>query len=408
MTLKQQRIVASLDIGSNKIVCLVGYINAMGKVFIKGVGHQQSKGISCGKIINKKEAEKSILNAISIAEKMAGYSIQNITININSSEIFSSTIDTDIKLNGKEVKNKDISNLLKDIRDILKKDDKEVIHLMPLQYSMDGNIVESPFNMEADNLRITFHLLSSTKAHLNKIRDCIKNIMLDINNYVSNGYASSLSVLEDNEKELGALVMDIGFNSTNISLVYDNKYIFESNISMGGDTITKDISAVLKITQHTAEKIKVINTNFSLSKKDEDNLIKIDINTDEDFEVAKNKIKLINEITKARIEEIVRIVMKKIKENNFQKIVQYIVLTGGTSLIPGIDMFVNSITNIETRIGYNEGLVVQDKDLAIELKSPIYSVSMGILKFVQNKYNDKTIQIESNSLLFSFLKKIFS
>ena len=71
-------------------------------------------------------------------------------------------------------------------------------------------------------------------------------------------------------------------------------------------------------------------------------------------------------------------------------------------------MFVNSITNIETRIGYNEGLVVQDKDLAIELKSPIYSVSMGILKFVQNKYNDKTIQIESNSLLFSFLKKIFS
>ena len=98
MTVKQ-RIIASLDIGSNKIVCLIGYVNAAGKVFIKGVGHQQAKGIYAGKIINKKEAEKSILSTISIAERMAGFNIQNITVNINTAEIFSSTINSNVKIN---------------------------------------------------------------------------------------------------------------------------------------------------------------------------------------------------------------------------------------------------------------------------------------------------------------------
>lgn len=407
MALKQQQIIASLDIGSNKIVCLIGYINAAGKTFIKGVGHQQSKGIYAGKIVNKKEAEKSILSTISIAERMAGFNIQSITVNINTSEILSSTINSDIKLNNRETGNKDIFILLRDIKNILKKDGKEIIHLIPLQYELDENIVETPYNIVANDLRITFHLLSTEKSNLNKINDCIKNIMLNINNYVSNGYATSLSVLEDREKELGVLTLDIGYSSTNISLVYNNKYLFENNIQIGGEHITKDISAVFKTTQIIAEKIKVINTNFSLSKKDEDELIKIDIESDDEFNISNNSIKLVNDVAKARIAEIVQIAITKLKENNLYSALQYIVLTGGTSLIPGIDMFINSITNIDTRVGYNEKFAIQDRNLAIELKNPIYSVSMGIIKFIQNKYNDKSYKEEDKSLLFKFLGKIF-
>ena len=158
----------------------------------------------------------------------------------------------------------------------------------------------------------------------------------------------------------------------------------------------------------TAEKIKVMKTNFTLSEKDEDELIKIDIDTDEEFEASKNKIQLINDIARARIEEIVKLSMKHLRENGFGNIPRYIVLTGGTSLIPGIDMFVNSITDLETRIGYNEGFNIQDRNLAVELKNPIYSVCMGILKFVQNKYNDNSFQVEESSLFFNILKKIFS
>lgn len=407
MALKQQRVVASLDIGSNKIVCLIGYINALGKVFIRGIGHQQSKGIQGGKIVNKKEAEKGILSTISIAEKMAGYNIQNITININGSEINSSTINSCVELNGRAVKDKDISTLLKDIRDILRKEGKEIIHLMPLQYCLDNNIVENPYSIDAEYLRIMFHLLSTNKANLSVIKDCIKAMMLDINNYVSNGYASSLSVLEETEKELGVLILDIGFNNTNISLVYNNKYVFESSIPIAGDNITKDISSILKVTQGTAERIKVINTNFSLSKKDEDELIKLAIDTDEEFEASKNRIELVNDIAKARIEEIIKIAIKQLKENKLQNIPKYIVLTGGTSLIPGLDTFISRVTDLEVRVGYNEDFNIQDRNIAVELKSPIYSVAMGILKFIQNKYNDNGIQLEDNSVFFNVLKKIF-
>jgi len=408
MALKQQRIIASLDIGSNKIVCLVGYLNAMGKVCVRGIGHQQARGIQYGKITNKKEAEKSILTTVSIAEKIAGYNIQDITVNINSSEIFSSTTNTNIKLSGGIVKDKDINNLLKDIKNILKKNGKEVIHLMPLQYRIDDNIVESPYNIEAENLGITFHLLTAQKSTLNKIKDGIKNMMLDINNYVSNGYANSLAVLNEAEKELGTLILDIGSNNTSIGLVYDNKYIFEGNITIAGENITKDISNILKITQGTAEKIKIFNTNFSLSKNDENELIRIEIDTDEDFEASKNKISLINDIAKARIEEIVQIAMKKLKECNLQNVPQYIVLTGGTALIPSIDNFIAELTGLETRIGYNDSnFTIQDRNLAVELKNPIYSVAMGILKFIQNKYSHIS-PIEKESKFFNILKKLFS
>jgi len=407
MTLKQQKIVASLDIGSNKIVCLIGYINGMGKICIKGIGHQQSRGIQCGKIINKKEAEKSILTTISLAEKMAGYNINSITIGISTSEIFSSTINSNIDLNGKEVKDKDVLNLLKNIKNILRNEEKEIIHLMPLQYCLDNNVVDSPYNIEAENLEITFHLLSTKKQVLNKIKDCIKATVLDINNYVSCGYASSLSVLNETERELGALILDIGASGTNLSVVYNNKYVYEGNIKIGGDIITKDMSIILKTTQEIAEKVKVLNANFTLSEKDEENLIKLEINGDEEFEVAKSNIKLVNDISKARIEEIIKLAMKQLEENGLQNIPQYIILVGGTSLIPGIDSFINHLTGLETRIGYNEGFNIQDKNLMVELKNPIYSVSTGILKFIQSKNNSKNMNVENNMTFVNILKKIF-
>jgi cell division protein FtsA len=317
-------------------------------------------------------------------------------------------INTSIKLNGKEVKDKDINNLLKDIRNILNKNNKELIHLMPIQYSADDNIVESPYNIEAEELKITFHILTAQKSNINKIKCCIKNMMLDVSSYISNGYANSLSILNNTEKELGVLVLDIGSSNTNIGLFYDNKYVFESNICIAGDSITKDISNILKITQETAEKIKIVNANFSLSRTDENDLIKIKIDTDDDFEASKNKIGLINDITKARIEEIVQMAMQKLKDCNLQNVPKYIVITGGVALIPSIDDFISDITKLATRVGYNDGgFIIKEKSLAVELKNPIYSVAMGALKFIQNKYNHNT-PVENESLFLSILKKIFS
>ena len=151
-----------------------------------------------------------------------------------------------------------------------------------------------------------------------------------------------------------------------------------------------------------------MNTDFSLSKNDENELIKIKIDTDEDFEASKNKIKLINNIAKARIDEIIELTIKKLKGANIENVPQYIVLVGGTSLIPNIDDYVSKISNLEARVGYNcdYAFIIQDRSLATELKNPIYSVAMGILKFLQSKTLQKK-SIENESGFFSILKKIF-
>jgi cell division protein FtsA len=279
---------------------------------------------------------------------------------------------------------------------------------MPLQYCLDNNIVENPYNINADKLQITFHLLSIYKKALTNIKDCIKAIMLNVENYVSDGYAVSLATLENNEKELGVVMFDIGSNTTNVSVIYDNKYVFEANIGIAGETITNDISNVLKITQSTAEKIKVLNTDFTLSIKDESELIRLSVDSDEEADAAKNTVGLINDITKARIEEIVEIAFNILKKNGLQNVPKYAVITGGTALIPGIDSFITKITGKEARVGYNTGFSIQDRDLAEQLKSPMYSVSMGILKFMQNKYANGGDDNDSDSSFFGFFKKILS
>lgn len=405
---KQQRVVASLDIGSNKIVCLVGYINVMGEICIKGLGHQQSRGIQQGRIVDKKEAEKSILSAITLAERMAGFNIQNITVNVSGSETSSSLINGNLKLNGKEVKDKNIEAIYKDIKEIIKKQNKEVVHLVPLQYTIDGNLVENAYGMDANEFGVTFNLVSTDKKNITVLKDCLKAMMLDMDNYISNAFAVSIGSLENTERELGVLSIDIGAGYTNFSVSYDDKYVFEGNIAIGGDNITRDISTILKISQATAEVVKVMNTDFSLSSLDEENLIRLEVNNDEDFEIAQNNIKLINEIVKARIEEIIDLIFISLKENELSSLIRYIVLSGGTSLIPGIETFINKLTHLETRVAFNSEINSQDRRIAEELKNPIYNVGLGILKYMQIKYNCKDNSCKNRSFFLDVLNKIFS
>jgi len=406
MVLKQQRVVTSLDVGSNKIVCLIGYLNSLGNIVIKGVGHQQSRGIFCGNVINKKELERCIFSAVKIAEKNAGCEIGRAVLNLNALTT-SSITRTTFQLKGKKVKHEDMEVLARDICNILGKDGRKVIHLMPLQYLLDGSSVETPFDVPTNDLEVTFHLIDIERDVLSRFKACVESAMLDVDGCISNGYASSFSILRKTERELGVMVLDIGYSNTNISVVCDNKYIFEGNIGIGGESITKDIAIVLKTTQAIAEKVKIINANFTLSKDEEENLIRIDIGTNGDFDVSSQKIGLINDIAKARIEEIVKLSIKKLTENSLLNVPKTVVLVGGTSLIPGIDGLVSNISHLDTRIGYNENVNAQDRDLLTKLRSPIYSAAVGMLDFMQNRYENNETQAKHNISFFGMLRKIF-
>jgi cell division protein FtsA len=409
MEKKKLKVIASLDIGSSKIVCMIAYINHDGSLNIRSIAHQKSSGISNGRIVNKKEAVKTILSTISLAEKTINFNIDNICINISDSKLESSTVNAKLKIANREIKERDIYLLFKDIISSLRKSGKEVIHLLPLQYLVDDNIVDSPYII-ANNLSVTLNLIAIQKNPIEIIKDSIKSMMLNIDSYVTDGYANFLSVPNTNELEFGAVIFDIGADNTNIGLLYDNKFIFETNIGMAGNAITNDISNILKVNFEIAEKIKNLNANFNLTSEEEKEFIRIKIDEDT-FEASKNNIKLINDIVKSRIEEIIEIGFDVLKKNNLHNVPKYIILTGGTSAILGIDSFIEKITNKETRINYNNNFNVSFNSSYSkeELKNSFYSVSMGMLKFMQHKYTNYGDKDNDNGSAFlNFIKKFLS
>ena len=409
MSVASYKVIYSLDIGTDKIVCLIATIKNDKSVFVRGLGHKQSKGIKNGRIVNKKELIDSVYGTIYMAEQMAGkdFYSDNITLNITSSLIDFSIVTGRVEIDDELVKIKHKESIIKIIKDSLDENNKDIVHLILSKYLLDGNIVEDPFEQKAEEFTIEFNLMSINKDILDSYNKIIGDV-LKFPSYISNGMANSFALLEENDKEIGTLIIDIGAGSTDISIFCNNKYKFEYSFPIAGDILTKDISSVLKITQKTAEQVKIDNANFLLTNLEEvDQLIKIDdYDSDENWRAAKTTKETINNIVKNRIEELIFMIQKVLREKSLTDMVNSIILTGGTSKIKGIDKFIGDIFNIETKIGYNEiGWTAQNKDYNEILKDPIYSVAIGILNYLA--FNDGKIQT-NDSLVYKFIKYLFS
>jgi len=404
---KDKKVIASLDLGSDKIVCLIGHINSIDRIVIKGIGHQKSQGIMNGTITDFKKAAQSIISAVSAAEKMAGYNIDKIVVNISGRQIFSNNISAEIDIAGKEIKEKEIFNLAKNVQSTFKSKNKEVIHLIPLEYSIDGvNGIHNPHSMIGDKLSVNFHVVTTLQSNIKNIENCIKKIPLTINNFVSSSYTSALTCLTKNENELGSILIDIGGSNTAFSIFHANKFIYANNVPIGGIHITKDIASIIGTDFHTAEAIKTMNTDFTLTSQEEIDLISM--NTDEENTLGIVKIRKLdlNDITKSRLREMLQMISTLIEKKNFEKIINNVVITGGTGLIPGIDTFAEEIFKKPVRVGYPEHISSVNIELSKRLQNPIYSSSIGILYFLK-KMSEKTKLDDFKSHKKGWFNKLF-
>jgi len=402
------KIIAALDLGADKIVCLIGYINSIGKICIKGVGHQKSMGIMNGTIIDTKATVQSVISAISVAERMAGYNIDKIVVNISGQHISSNNVKAKLNINGRVINQKDISNLAKNVRSAFKRQGKEIIHLIPIDYTVDGSSgIKNPRNIIGDMLSIDFHTVITNENNMKNIDQCIKKTPLTINNYISSAYASALACLTNNEMEMGTLLIDIGGSNSSFCVIYEDKFLYNSNISIGGINITKDIALILTVDFSIAEKIKTLNTDLTLNSNEEDELIKIDIDDDSSFKAAQAKRGMINNIYKSRIEEMMRIIYGKINQQKLDGLIRNIVITGGTSLTPGLDAYINKLTKKPVRVGSPDSIVASTPILIKNLQNPIYSCSVGTLKFLQKMSEQRKLE-DFKSIGNSKFKRLFS
>jgi cell division protein FtsA len=388
--LKKEKIVACLDMGSSKLVCIIAAIGN-DEMQILGYGHKESKGISASAISDMRLAQKSITNVVSEAERMAGFNIDRLLVGLSGSEVVSTRKEVGAKISSDIVKSSDIINLAAKIRAEFKKNNREIIHLIPLQYRIDDSApVVNPRYMSGEKIYAKFHVVSTSQTTIRNIENCLRRCQLSVNNYIVEPYASTLSCLSDNEMNLGALLIDIGGSSTSFCIVLEGKLIHVGHSPIGGIHITKDISTILNVSLEVAEKIKNLNSSLLISPIEEREMIKMKFSETNDGPDMIRITRLeLRDIIQSRLEEMFESVRTALEKSGIQfYMISNIVLTGGVTSTVGIDKLAAEIFGKNVRIGYPNKLEV----VASEILNPTHSCSLGMLIFLRNLYLKEKIK----------------
>ncbi len=386
---KKGKIVACLDMGSSKLVCIIASIVG-DAVQILGYGHKESRGILASAISDMRLAQKSITNVVSEAERMAGFNIDRLLISVSGSQVISTRKEVSTKIASDIVKASDIAELAAKVRAEFKKNNREIIHLIPLQYRIDDSApVVNPRYMSGETLYAKFHVVSTSQTTIRNIENCLKRSQLSVNNYVVEPFASGLSCLSDNEMDLGSLLIDIGGSSTSFSIILEGKLIHVGHSPIGGVHITKDISTILNVSFDAAEKIKNLNSSLLISPIEEREMIKMKFIESDAQELIQITRAELRDIIQSRLEEMFESV-KSILEKSGVSVYKLgnIVLTGGVTSIVGIDKLASEVFEKNVRIGYPNK--IESVDSAI--LNPTHACSLGMLVFLRNLHLKEKIK----------------
>ena len=396
------KIVACLDIGTTKLVCLIASIKEK-EITLLGYGYRESKGIVASAISDMKLAQKAITNVVCDAERMAGFNIDRLVVGLSGAETISQKKAVKSKIASDMVKNSDITNLANNIRSEYKKNNREIIHLIPMQYCIDDSSpVQNPRYMTGKILSAKFHIISTSTTTVKNIESCLKRCQLSVYNYIAESYSSVLSSLTDNELNLGTLAIDIGGGDSSFAVILNNKLVYTGNFPVGGIHITRDIATILNIDFKTAEIIKNLNNSLiinSVEKREIINLKADDFDILNITKITKNDLK---EIIESRLEEIFEKIKSKLEQNNYKSFaINNLVLTGGVANIVGIENVANKIFNKPTRIAYPDRI----NDLPETFYDPSFCSSFGMLIFLKNIFSKEKIR-DGFETKNSFFRKV--
>lgn len=387
--IQKGKIVACLDMGSSKLVCIIASINN-DDIKILGYAHKESKGISASAISDMRLAQKSITNVVSEAERMAGFNIDKLLVGISGSQVTSLRREVDVKIASDIVKSSDILSLANRIRSEFKKNNREILHLIPLQYRIDDSApVVNPRYMSGEKLHAKFHAVSTSHTTVLNIENCFKRCQLSVNSYIVEPYASALSCLTENEMNFGTMLIDIGGSSTSFCIILEGKMIYLGSSPIGGNHVTKDISTILEIDMDTAEKIKSLNSSLLISPIEEREIVKFKFMDNDEGNMIRITRAELRDIIHSRLEELfesVKVVLQKTGIPLYM--LSNIVLTGGVASTVGIDKLAAEIFDKNVRIGYPSKF-----DLApSEMLNPTHACSLGMLVFLRNLYLKEKIK----------------
>lgn len=371
-------LVAAVDIGSGKVCCFVARVGDRGPQVI-GIGHQLSRGVRNGVIVDLDAASQSVVNAVHAAEQMAVETVSEVVVNLSGGFPASHIVPVEIPVSGHEIGEQDMRRVLEEGHRLRVPEERAVIHSIPVGFSIDGSRgIKDPRGMAGRRLGVNMHIVSAKPAILRNINAAIGRCHLDVAAVVVSPYASGLACLVEDEMELGVTLVDMGAGTTTIAVFFDNSLIFADTVPVGGAHVTSDIARGLSTPLVQAERMKTLHGSALPSPADERESITVPQVGEEEGQANHVPKSLLVGIISPRLEETLELVRNRLEASGYERLAgRRVVLTGGACQLPGTRELAGLILDKQIRIGRPLNVT----GLGEATQGPAFSTCAGLLHF---------------------------
>ncbi|MDR3575914.1 MAG: cell division protein FtsA [Anaerolineaceae bacterium] len=371
----EEPIVVGIDIGTTKVCTLVARVEGEKNMRILGVGIEPSQGIRKGTIVDLTAASQSIARSVEKAQRSSGLEITSALVSLAGSHVASVNSRGVVGISGRVINQDDVERALESAQAVAIPHNREVIHVIQRGFVVDGQDgIRQPVGMHGYRLEVEAHIITAATSTVENLRQCVQSAGVDIPQFVLNPLASGEVVLSETERQMGAVVCDIGGGTTDLAIYIDGDVWHTMVLAVGGNHITSDIAHGLRLPLAQAEEVKK-QYGFAVEGEidDTDSFIVRAFGEDTPVQVSRKELA---HIIEARVEEIFDLVLQEIKRSGYDGLLPAgMVLTGGTSNLPGIRSLASNLLGLPVRIAKPENLV----GLVDQLHSPAYSTSVGLL-----------------------------
>jgi len=370
-------IVVGIDIGTTKVCTLVARVEGERSLRILGVGIEPSQGIRKGTIVDLSSATQAISRSIEKAQRTSGLEITSALVSLAGSNIESTNTKGVVGISGRVIETSDVSRALEQAQAVSLPHNREVIHIIQRGFSIDGQEgIRLPVGLHGYRLEVEAHVISASSAAVENLRKCVQASNVGVSQFVLNPLASGEIVLTDTEREMGVVVCDIGGGTSDMA-IYINGDVWHTKVMpVGGNHITSDIAHGMSLSLSQAEEVKKLYGCANMEEVADSDVFTVrKFGEDRSSTVSRKELAV---IINARVEEIFELLLQEIKRSGYDGLLPAgMVLTGGSSLLPGIRTVASNVLGIPVRIAGPENLL----GLTDQLHSPAFSTSVGLLNW---------------------------
>jgi len=383
------RTVLAIDIGSTKICAVIADIDENNNIMVTGAGVSKAQGLKKGSITNIELASKSIKNALSDASRVAGTEISTAIVSISGAYTKSLNSSGIVNIPNKEISVREIERVMQtSLYNANIPNEYEVLHTLPYNFKVDDqDFIEDPLGMNAARLEVETHIITTQKSNLNNLKKAVKAAGVEVENVILSGYASAIATMNEDEKELGVAVIDMGGSTSNIVIHSGNAVRYDDFLGVGSNHITNDLSMALHTPLNVADSVKM---DYGSLHQPSNDLIELPIIGDENstHEVS---LEVVHNVIYARVEETLMILAQSLEKSTLKSHMGAgIILTGGFSRMDGIrELAVAIFDNMPVRLAKPTNI----DGLFEQLDDPAYSGVIGLLSYSAGNYAPYEIDV---------------